>query len=91
MNKLTMLATALLLTGLLAAPVLAGNQANTNRQQSAAQVKSPGAGEAQKLDKGQPESEGRRLHKGYFQQREAAKKYRDEMLKVRARNVQSEE
>lgn len=85
MKKLTMLASALMLIGLLAGPAMAGEPGGSASRQPPAQSKQ------EQVGKGQPESQGRILHKAYFQKRQEMRKYRDEMLKVRARNVQSGE
>ncbi|NJC89267.1 MAG: hypothetical protein FIB02_12170 [Desulfuromonas sp.] len=84
MKKLMMLASALMLTGLLVVPAMAGGQGSKAPQP-------PAQARQEQVGKGQPESQGRALHRAYFQKRQEMRKYRDEMLKVRAKNVQSGE
>lgn len=79
MKRLISLATALLLTGLLAMPALSASTGQTDQSQGNVQLQKSNKGKGQLP----PDSEGRRLHKAYFQKREAMKQRRDEEMKVR--------
>jgi hypothetical protein len=83
MKRLMNLAAALLLSGLLAMPALAaGNGANN---QPSADPRAPQATKGKKDIV--PESQGRRLHKAYFQKREAMKGRREAGQELRQSNI----
>jgi len=81
MRKATMLVTVFLATLLLALPAVASSQRQSEHSSFAKQQF------RKTFEQQHPDSEGRKLHKAYFQKREAMKQKRDEALKVRTRNV----
>lgn len=85
MKKSLVLSLVVLLSGLLALPVLAENSGKGTTPPTAEQVQKK---------TGQPpaaqESKGRKLHRDYQQKREKARQHRDEMLKQREQAVQSQ-
>lgn len=86
MKQALMLTVVVLLSVLLAMPALAVAE---NEKGPAPCAQNPGPQDNQAGSKS--ESKGRKLHREHFQKREAAKKHRDEMLKVREQSMQSQQ
>lgn len=83
MKRSLVLPLVLLLTTCLIAPAMGGTQEK--------QAPSKPANQVEQLGNDTTESDGKKLHREYFQKREKAKKHRDQMLKEREKALKSQE